>query len=95
MKIFFGKVFFQIFAEINMTRTENRLFVRHFETVNKFFIERVVNKMLIAGVLFYDDSCMLKSEQEKIRPYEYSRPSLFLQCIGLNSVFVDHNYDRF
>ena len=30
---FFGKVFFQILAKIEMTRNKNRLFGRHFETV--------------------------------------------------------------
>ena len=35
----FGKVFFQILAEIEMTaRKENRLFGRHFETVQIFYI---------------------------------------------------------
>ena len=33
LKNFFGKVFFRIFAEIEMTWNENRLFGRHFETV--------------------------------------------------------------
>ena len=36
LKNFFGKVFFQIFAKIKMTRNKNRLFVRHFETVQHF-----------------------------------------------------------
>ena len=31
-----GKVIFQIFAEIEMTRNENRLFDRHFETIQIF-----------------------------------------------------------
>ena len=37
LKISFGKVIFQILAEIEMTRNENRLFGRHFETVQIFF----------------------------------------------------------
>ena len=31
-------MFFQILAEIKMTRNENRLFGRHFETVQIFYI---------------------------------------------------------
>ena len=38
LKNSFGKVVFQILAEIEMTRNENRLFDRHFETVQKFYI---------------------------------------------------------
>ena len=34
----FGKVVFQILAEIEMTRYENRLFGRHFETVQIFYV---------------------------------------------------------
>ena len=34
----FGKVVFQILAEIEMSRNENRLFGRHFETVKIFYI---------------------------------------------------------
>ena len=34
----FGKVVFQILAEIEMMRNENRLFGRHFETVQIFYI---------------------------------------------------------
>ena len=32
LKNFFGKMFFQILAKIEMTRNKNRLFGRHFET---------------------------------------------------------------
>ena len=32
----FGKVVFQILAKIKMTRNKNRLFGRHFETVQHF-----------------------------------------------------------
>ena len=38
LKNSFGKVVFQILAEIEMTRNENRLFGRHFETVPIFYI---------------------------------------------------------
>ena len=38
LKNSFGKVVFQILAEIEMTRNENRLFGRHFETVQIFYI---------------------------------------------------------
>ena len=38
LKNSFGKVFFQILAEIEMTRNENRLFGRHFEMVQIFYI---------------------------------------------------------
>ena len=34
----FGKVVFQILAEIEMKRNENRLFGRHFEKVQIFYI---------------------------------------------------------
>ena len=37
LKKSFGKVVFQIFAKIEMTRKENRLFGRHFETVQIFY----------------------------------------------------------
>ena len=37
LKTSFGKVVFQILAEIEMTRNENRLFGRHFETVQIFY----------------------------------------------------------
>ena len=36
LKNSFGKVFFQILAKIKMTRNKNRLFGRHFETVQHF-----------------------------------------------------------
>ena len=36
LKNSFGKVFFQILAKIEMTRNKNRLFGRHFETVQHF-----------------------------------------------------------
>ena len=38
LKNSFGKVVFQILAEIKMTRNENRLFGRHFEMVQIFYI---------------------------------------------------------
>ena len=38
LKNSFGKVVFQILAEIEMTRNENRLFGRRFETVQIFYI---------------------------------------------------------
>ena len=41
----FGKVLFQILAKIEKTRNKNRLFGRHFETVQHFqlFFCRIVN----------------------------------------------------
>ena len=36
LKNSFGKVVFQILAKIEMTRNKNRLFGRHFETVQHF-----------------------------------------------------------
>ena len=38
LKNSFGKVVFQILAEIEMTWNENRLFGRHFETVQIFYV---------------------------------------------------------
>ena len=38
LKNSFGKVVFQIFAKIEMTRNKNRLFGRHFETIQHFQI---------------------------------------------------------
>ena len=38
LKNSFGKVVFQILAKIEMTRSKNRLFGRHFETVQHFQI---------------------------------------------------------
>ena len=38
LKNSFGKVVFQILAEIEMSRNENRLIGRHFETVHIFYI---------------------------------------------------------
>ena len=38
LKNSFGKVVFQILAKIEMTRNKNRLFGRHFETVQYFQI---------------------------------------------------------
>ena len=38
LKNSFGKVVFQILAEIEITRNENRLFGGHFETVQIFYI---------------------------------------------------------
>ena len=45
LKNSFGKVVFQILAKIKMTRNKNRLFGRHFETVQRFqfFFFRIVN----------------------------------------------------
>ena len=45
LKNSFGKVVFQILAKIEMTRNRNRLFGRHFETVQHFHISfcRIVN----------------------------------------------------
>ena len=37
LKNTFGKMVFQILAEIEMTRNENRLFGGHFETVQIFY----------------------------------------------------------
>ena len=42
--------FFQIFAEIEMTRNENRLFGRHFETVHFFSRNIVVISVCTYGV---------------------------------------------
>ena len=43
LKNFFGKLFFQILAKIEMTRNKNRLFGRHFQTVQHFdFLFRIV-----------------------------------------------------
>ena len=44
LKNSFGKVVFQILAKIEMMRNENRLFGRHFETVQHFqhFFSRIV-----------------------------------------------------
>ena len=44
LKNCFGKVVFQILAKIEMTRNKNRLFGRHFETVEHFqnFFCRIV-----------------------------------------------------
>ena len=38
LKNSFGKVFFQILAEIEMSRNENLVFRCHFETVHIFYI---------------------------------------------------------
>ena len=38
----FGKVVFQILAKIKMTRNKNRLFGRHFETVQHLFFPRII-----------------------------------------------------
>ena len=38
LKNSFGKVVFQILAEIEMTQNENQLFGRHFKTVQIFYI---------------------------------------------------------
>ena len=48
MKNSFGKMVFQNLAKLEMTRNKNRLFGRHFETVQhfKFFFCRIV--------IFYD-----------------------------------------
>ena len=44
----FGKVVFQILAEIEMTQNENRLFGRHFETVQIFYIFFSWNMVVIS-----------------------------------------------
>ena len=51
MKNSFGKVVFQIFAEIEMTRNENWLFGRHLETVEKFYIFPL--NMVVISVYIY------------------------------------------
>ena len=38
LKNSFGKVFFQILTKLEMSRNENWLFGRHFETVHIFYI---------------------------------------------------------
>ena len=48
LKNSFGKVVFQILAEIEMTRNENRLFGRHFETVQIFYIFFPWNMVVIS-----------------------------------------------
>ena len=48
LKNSFGKVVFQILAEIEMTRNENRLFGRHFETVQIFYIFFSWNMVVIS-----------------------------------------------
>ena len=49
LKNSFGKVVFQILAKIEMTRNKNRLFGRHFETVQYFQFFFV----LVRIVIFY------------------------------------------
>ena len=48
LKNSFGKVFFLILAEIEMTRNESRLFGRHFETVQIFYIFFSWNMIVIS-----------------------------------------------
>ena len=48
LKNSFGKVVFQILAEIEMTRNENRLLGRHFETVQIFYILFSWNMVVIS-----------------------------------------------
>ena len=50
LKIFFGKVVFQILAKIEMMRNKNRLFDRHFGTVQFFCWIMVVISEHIHGV---------------------------------------------
>ena len=53
LKNSFGKVVFQILAKIEMTQNENRLFGRHFETVQIFNIfswNMVVISVYVYGV---------------------------------------------
>ena len=54
LKNSFGKVIFQILAEIKMTRNKKRLFGRHFETVKIFCIcfswNMVVNSVCSYGI---------------------------------------------
>ena len=48
LKNSFGKVVFQIPAEIKLTRNKNRLFGRHFETVQIFYIFFCWNTVVIS-----------------------------------------------
>ena len=53
LKNSFGKVVFQILDEIEMTRNENRLFGRHYQTVQIFYFfpwNMVVISVYIYGV---------------------------------------------
>ena len=51
LKKSFGKVVFQILAEIEMLRNENRLFGRHFETVQIFYF--FSRNMVVISVYTY------------------------------------------
>ena len=57
-----GKVFFQIFAEIKMTWNENRLFGRHFETVQILCIFSW--NMVVISVYTYGIEMILKILRE-------------------------------
>ena len=61
LKTSFGKVVFQIFVEIEMTQNENRLFDRHFETVQKFFFSW---NMIVIRVYKYVVKIILKFRWE-------------------------------
>ena len=61
---FFGKVVFQIFAEIEMTRNENRLFGRHFETVQIFNIFFFCWNMVVFSVYIYGIEMITKFRWE-------------------------------
>ena len=53
LKNFFGKVVFQILAEIEMTQNElNRLFGHHFETVRIFYIFFSWNMVVISVCIY-------------------------------------------
>ena len=52
LKNSFGKVVFQILAEIEMTRNENRLYGRHFETY-KYFIFFSWNVVVISVYTYF------------------------------------------
>ena len=55
---FFFSFFFQILAEIEMTRNENRLFDRHFEAVQIFYF--FFRNMVVITVYMYGVEIILK-----------------------------------
>ena len=58
LKNSFGKVVFQILAKIEMMRNKNRLFGRHFETVQHFhFSSRIV---IFYSPYMYGANCIAK-----------------------------------
>ena len=63
MKNSFGKVVFQILAEIEMSRNENRSFGCHFETVHIFYIIFSRN-MVVIGVYIYGVKIIKKFQWE-------------------------------